>query len=86
MPVYVSLHSRRSIYVYTGVNTGVAEFVTILLLYLELLRLYHTMDAKVIRFSLTQEGMKYTLPFAFPHGSRRECTAEPILSEPHAQR
>ena len=86
MPVHVSLHSRRATYVYTGVNRAVAECVTILSLYLELPRLYHTMDAKVIRFSLTQEDMKYTMPFAFPHGSRREYPAAPILSEPHAQR
>src|SRR5262249_40391582 len=69
----------RTIYVHTGVTRLVAKCATSLSPYPELLSFYNTVEDEVIRFSLTQEGMKYKLSFAFPHGSRREDTAEPIL-------
>jgi hypothetical protein len=41
---------------------------------------------EVTNFLLTRNGMRCRIPLASTHCTRREYTAEPILTEPHSQR
>jgi hypothetical protein len=68
--------------VHTGVNNVVAYCVTILLPYPKFSSSYETMDVEVVRFLLTQEGMKYKMPLVSTPGTGWEYSPEPILPEP----
>jgi hypothetical protein len=55
------LDDTRSTYVHTDVNKVVAQFVTNMLLYYKLPSTYKSVDAEVISFLLTKEGMNYKM-------------------------
>jgi hypothetical protein len=69
--------------VHTGVNTVVAHCVTTVLPYPKCSRSYETIDVEVVRFLLTQEGLKYTMPLISTPGTGWEYAPEPIMTEPY---
>jgi hypothetical protein len=69
--------------VHAGVNKVVAHCVTILLPYPKFPNSYETRDVEVVRFLLTQEGMKYTMPRVLTPGTGWEYAPEPILTALH---